>query len=204
MRKPFLALALMLVIAVETSAQGVEPRLRAFLEEVRSMEAAFEQTLYDENFQRVEDSSGHFYLQRPGKFRWDYKEPYSQEIVGDGKKVWIFDPELDQVTVRNIDVALGNTPALLLSSDIPLEDNFLLSETGSRNGLDWIELKPKSTDGAFTAIRFGFESRALKMIELMDNFGQTTFLSFFSTVRNPDLSPDLFRFEPPEGVDVIE
>ncbi|MCP4041210.1 MAG: outer membrane lipoprotein chaperone LolA [Gammaproteobacteria bacterium] len=204
MRNLFIGLIPVFASCANANAQAVEERLRTFLKDVQSMETKFEQTLFDEKSRRLEDSSGRFYLQRPDRFRWSYTKPYPQEIVADGNRIWIFDSELDQVTVRSMEGALGNTPALLLSSDAPLEDSFTIVTAESLNGLDWVELLPKSVDSSFNTIRLGFNAQALEVMELMDNFGQTTQLRFFATVRNPELPADVFLFEPPEGVDIIE
>jgi len=177
--------------------------LRAFLADVESLEASFAQTLYDETHEPLESSGGRFYLQRPDRFRWSYSRPYPQEIVADGKRLWVYDSELAQVTVKPLDEALGNTPSLLLSSDEPLENSFALREAGWEEGLDWVELTPKSAESNFSYVRLGFDGSMLKTMELKDSFGQTTRLQFSDAVINPRLDPALFRFTLPTGADVI-
>jgi len=203
MRNPLIASLLMLIAHSGTAQAAATDQLRGFLGRVQSLEAHFEQTLYDEKGKPLETSRGRFYLQRPGRFRWNYSEPYIQEIVADGKQVWIYDNELAQVTVRRLDDALGSTPALLLSSDEPVEKNFTLRDMGVRDGLDWVELIPTVAEASFTAVRLGFSGQELERMDLVDGFGQTTELHFSGAVHNPRLDPALFRFSVPTGVDVI-
>ena len=195
--------ALLFLCLADAAGAGAVERLNAFLADVKSLESSFGQALYDEDAKLVEESGGRFYLQRPDRFRWSYSEPYVQEIVADGSRLWIYDSELSQVTVRTLDNALGNTPALLLSSDAPLEENFVMREATERTGLDWVELTPRSSDSGFSAVLLGFAGADLQTMELVDNFGQTTHLEFSNTRRNPDLDPEVFRFTLPTGVDVI-
>ncbi len=195
--------SLFFLCLAEAAGAGAVERLNAFLANVQSLEASFDQSLYDEDSKLLEESGGQLYLQRPDRFRWSYAEPYVQEIVADGSRLWIYDSELSQVTVRPLDNALGNTPALLLSSDAPLEENFVVREAGLRAGLAWVELTPRSADGSFSSVMLGFAGPDLKTMELVDNFGQKTQLDFSGTRRNPELNPALFRFTLPTGVDVI-
>ncbi|MCU0936297.1 MAG: outer membrane lipoprotein carrier protein LolA, partial [Gammaproteobacteria bacterium] len=142
-------------------------------------------------------------LSRPGKFRWSYTVPYVQEIVSDGEDVWIYDSELAQVTVKSAREALANAPGLLLSSNRPLEAEFTLADLGRKGDLEWVELTPKSADAPFRKVRIGLRGRDLAEMELADGFGQLTRLRFKGAIKNPKLAPDLFRFQPPEGVDVM-
>lgn len=180
-------------------------RLEGFFNNIQTMQADFQQTLVDEQGNVVQEASGTFALQRPGKFRWDYAMPFEQLIVADGKKVWIYDVELEQVTVKPLQAALGSTPAALLSGSQPLEDNFTITERGTQDGLQWIELQPKAeaTDSSFESIRMAFDSGDLRVMQLLDSFGQTTYMRFSDLQSNPDIDPSLFEFIPPEGVDVI-
>jgi outer membrane lipoprotein carrier protein len=140
---------------------------------------------------------------RPGRFRWTYAKPYAQLIVGDGSKVWVYDEDLNQVTVRRLDLALGSTPAALLAGDKDIERAFKLSDQGEKDGLEWVAAKPRDKDSNFEAIRMGFGATGLEMMELADSFGQTTVLRFTAMRRNPKLDPALFKFVPPKGADVI-
>lgn len=191
-------------LAVSAVQAGIgQERLQAFLDEVGSLSADFEQVLLDADREEIQRSSGTVAIQRPNRFRWDYVLPYEQLIVTDGDRFWIYDSELKQVTIRALTTALSRTPAVVLSSDKPIESEFRVEEQGTRRGLAWVELKPKAADTEFEAIRIGFRGPELAMMELSDSFGQITQLSFSNIRRNPPLEPGLFRFEPPRGVDVI-
>lgn len=196
--------ALLLWAATVSFAEAAgRERLDAFFNDVRALRGGFTQTVLDPRMRVTEEAQGTFALQRPGKFRWDYKAPYHQLIVADGDKVWIYDIELEQVTVKRLDEAVGNTPAQLLSSGEGLEKSFDITEQGSADGLDWVELTPKQQDSSFARVRLGFDARDLRRMELVDNFGQTTRLRFSQLERNPKLVPSLFEFRPPPGVDVV-
>lgn len=184
------------------NAQEAEQRLQEFLSRVQSMEADFKQTLLDENARPVEESAGRFYLHRPDRFRWDYTLPYPQVIVADGSKVWTYDSELEQVTVRDMGALLEGTPAVLLGSGKKVRDSFVVEED-PRGIYDWMRLIPRASDSNFTDIRIALDGDKLRMMELEDTFGQTTRLRFSRIRVNPQLSDDLFTFVPPEGVDVI-
>lgn len=140
---------------------------------------------------------------RPGRFRWEYTRPYSQLIVGDGKRLWSYDRELNQVVVKPQAQALGSSPAALLAGDNSLEKNFTLSEAGISDELEWLDALPRSTESGFERIRIGFKSGLPQAMEVRDNFGQTTLLQFNNFERNPGLTADSFRFVPPKGADVV-
>ena len=143
-------------------------------------------------------------FERPGKFRWVYEKPYKQLIVGDGAKVWFYDQDLNQVTVRKLDVAIGSSPAALLAGSSNIENDFDLSEITPEGDTEWLEAKPKARESTFEWVRLGFSrDGVLKAMELHDNFGQTTLLAFSLMERNPKIPPELFKFRPPEGADVI-
>lgn len=177
--------------------------LRSFLTEVITLEASFSQTLIEADSEHTRRSEGRFYLHRPGRFRWDYASPDPQLVVADGEQLWLFDPELEQVTVRALDEGLSGTPAMLLSGEGRLEDSFRIGAAYREEGLDWVELAPLEEAADFAAVRVGFESGKLAAMELMDALGQTTLIRFSALVVNPKLDPGLFQFTPPEGADVI-
>ena len=177
--------------------------LRTFVRESQTARAHFTQSVTDRNGRAVSQASGVMAFSRPGKFRWTYDKPYEQLIVGDGVKLWIFDKDLNQVTVRKLDEALGSSPAALLAGNNEIEKFFALSEAGSRDGLNWLEASPKSKDTMFAAVRMGFAGNTLKQMELKDSFGQTTVIRFDKLERNPKLPTDQFKFAPPKGADVI-
>jgi len=178
-------------------------RYREFLNETRSARAGFEQKVYDRNGKLVQASKGSFVFQRPGKFRWVYDKPADQVIVGDGSRVWIYDRELNQVTVRKMESALGSTPAALLAGGTGVEKAFALSDAGPKNGLEWVLATPRQQEAGFESVRMGFKGNELVAMELKDQFGQRTELTFSQLQRNPKINPDSFRFEPPKGADVL-
>lgn len=196
------ALTLWCLTASVAQAGGRE-RLDAFFKDVQSLRGEFSQTVLDPRMNITEQAQGTLALQRPGKFRWDYKEPYHQMIIADGKKVWIYDIELEQVTVKPFTETVGNTPAQLLSSGENLEKSFAITERGVQGEFEWVELTPKQQDTNFERIRLAFDQTNLRVMELVDTFGQTTRLQFSRLERNPKLVPSLFDFKPPPGVDVV-
>ena len=194
-------LALLLAPALALAA-GVE-RFQAYLRDTQTARADFEQRVYDRDKKLVQQSKGSFAFLRPGRFRWTYAQPYPQVIVGDGARVWIYDEDLNQVTVRAMARALGSTPAALLAGAADVERAFELSDAGSRDGLEWLEAKPREREAGFELIRLGMGAAGVQAMELVDQFGQTTVLRFSNIARNPTLDPSAFRFTPPKGADVL-
>jgi outer membrane lipoprotein carrier protein len=184
-------------------ASPAQERLRAFLADVRTLEASFRQTLDEEGSREARVSEGRLYLHRPGRFRWDYQRPTQQVVVSDGESLWLYDPDLEQVTVRALDEGLASTPAMLLSGEGELEDSFEIARAYAEGGLDWVELSPREEGGDFAGVRVGFRGDLLAAMEILDSLGQTTRIQFSDVVVNPELDAALFRFEPPEGADVI-
>ena len=209
MRRIFILAALLLVSHVATA--GAIDKLHAFLESTKTLRANFTQIVVAKNGKRPQQSSGVMIFSRPGKFRWQIEKPYAQLLVGDGEKVWIYDPDLRQVTVKKVGNALGGTPAALLAGESggksggksALEKDFTLREAGEREGLEWVEALPKSQESGFEKLRLGFAGSDLKAMELLDNFGQTTSLYFSNLERNPAIAASQLSFKPPAGVDVI-
>lgn len=197
-----LGIALFAAVGVVCAADGVG-QLRQFIAATRSAEGEFEQVVAAKSGRKPQQSVGHFAFSRPGKFRWEYEKPYPQLLVGDGQRMWTWDRDLNQVTVRHIGDALGATPAAILFGSGSLDDNFVLSDAGSSGGLDWVEARPKRAEGAFESLRIGLAAGELKRMEMKDNFGQTTHISFTRLHPNPPLDPARFRFVAPAGADVI-
>ena len=195
-------LLLWALLAHVAHASGLE-RFGLFLSGTQSARAEFRQKVTDRNGKTVQESQGTFAFQRPGRFRWTYEKPFAQVIVGDGQKLWILDSDLNQVTVRKLDQALGYTPAALLAGNNEVVKAFQLSELGARGGLEWVEAKPRETESSFDRVRLGFGFSGLEAMELRDNFGQTTELRFTSFLRNARVDAELFRFSPTKGADVI-
>ena len=191
-----------LLLALPVKAGAVE-KLHTFLQSTHSLRANFSQTVTAQHGKKSQQAQGSMIISRPGKFRWQIEKPYSQLLVGDGERIWIYDPDLYQVTVRKMDKTLGSTPAALLIGNERLDRAFTLRALETREGLEWVEAIPKSNEGSFEKLHIGFFGNTLRAMELFDNFGQVTRLSFSNQERNIQLSPALFKFTPPEGVDVI-
>ena len=178
-------------------------KLQAFLQSSKSLTADFKQVLINEAGSPYQTSYGVFYLQRPGKFRWDYLKPFQQQIVSKEGKVWFYDTDLDQVTIKNLDESVGSTPALLLSGSISLEDNFTMKDQGVDGDMQWIKLLPKNQESSFKYIVIGLNKGNLSGMELSDNFGQLTRIYFSNLLLNPPIKPTVFEFQIPKGADVF-
>lgn len=183
---------------------GATEKLKSFISATRSGQANFTQEVQDKSGKKIQSASGAMQFVRPGKFRWIYQKPYEQLIVGDGEKFWLHDVELNQVTVKKLDAALGSSPAALLSGNNEIERSFALKDVGNRDDMDWLQALPKTKDTSFEKILMAFNAQSdLVIMELYDAFGQKTVLRFFSLQRNPQLSTQLFKFVPPKGADVL-
>lgn len=178
-------------------------QLKVFLKVSKSFSADFKQVLINEAGNPTQTSYGVFYLQRPGKFRWDYKKPFQQEIVSNSGKVWFYDTDLEQVTVKKVDESLGTTPALLLSGDVALEDNYTMEGQGNDSDMQWVKLVPKGQNSSFKYVLIGLSKGTLAGMELSDNFGQLTRIYFSNVILNAPLKQTLFEFKPPKGADVF-
>jgi outer membrane lipoprotein carrier protein len=198
-------LSLLIVLwAVATLVQAATlERLRAFVRDTQTARASFTQTVTDKNGRMVQQASGEFAIARPGKFRWNVDKPYKQLLVGDGERVWIYDPDLNQVVKRRNDKALGTTPAALLAGKDDVERAFDWRDLPPADGLDWLGATPKDKESGFSDIRLGFDGSGLAALEIFDNFGQRTLIRLSQLERNPKLAPDLFKFTPPQGADVV-
>jgi outer membrane lipoprotein carrier protein len=200
MMRIFLFLLCLMPVAASAAATDA---LKVFLNQTQTVKARFAQMVLDKNLKPLQQVQGVMQFSRPGKFRWDYLKPYEQTIVGDGTRLWIYDKDLNQVTVRKLDRALGASPAALLSGSNDLERDYTLTNTGVEKGLDWLEAVPKSRDSVFERVRMGFGKSGLEAMELRDQFGQITVITFADVERNPRLAAEVFRFTPPKGADVI-
>jgi outer membrane lipoprotein carrier protein len=177
--------------------------LNAFLSGVRSLTADFKQELYAPDEHVIETQTGKLSLQRPNRFRWSYAKPSELVMVADGKKLWMYDVELAQVTVSPLDASDGSSPAMLLSGDGDVRDQFNVVETFTRDGLDWIKLEPKSGSADFRSVTIGFKDSAPQRLVLVDGLNQVTRIALSNVDVNPNLADSVFQFSPPAGVDVI-
>jgi outer membrane lipoprotein carrier protein len=148
-------------------------------------------------------ASGTFTFARPGKFIWAYEKPYAQVLQADGDKLYVYDKDLNQVTIRQLGNALGASPAAILFGSNDLEKNFTLRDAGVKDGIDWLELTPKAQDTQFQQVGIGFRNGNLEAMELHDVFGNVTLLTFSNIEKNPPLKSDQFKFIVPKGADVI-
>jgi outer membrane lipoprotein carrier protein len=198
-----LLVSLLFVAAAGARADAVDA-LREFAREAKSGRATFTQVVTSPDGAKKKTSSGSFEFARPNRFRFAYTKPFEQLIVGDGQKLWIYDADLQQASVRPMDKALGVTPAALLAGT-SLDKDFELRALPSAQGLDWVQAIPREKDDAnnLQALRIGFKGQTLAAIELVDGFGQRSLLSFNELVTNVAQAPDAFRFVPPKGVEVL-
>ncbi|MDO8206427.1 MAG: outer membrane lipoprotein chaperone LolA [Gallionella sp.] len=195
---------LMLFVFPLTAQAGAIEKLKTFIAATHSAQATFTQVVLDQDGRRIQNASGVMQFQRPGRFRWTYQKPYEQIIVGDGAKFWLYDKDLNQVTVKKLDAALGSSPAALLAGSNEIERGFVLKDAGNRDGLEWLQATPKAQDSSFAAVLMGFDAQAgLVVMELNDTFGHKTVLRFSAMLRNPRLAAGQFQFTPPVGADVI-
>lgn len=201
--------AMLLGAAPLASAGGTE-QLKAFVAQVRSARGEFVQKEVKAPTKSQpgkptegKTSSGMFVFARPGKFVWTYEKPYEQVLQADGDKLYIYDKDLNQVTIHKLGGALGASPAAILFGSNDLEENFTLRDAGVKGGIDWLELTPKARDTQFSRVGIGFRDGNLEAMELYDVFGNVTLLTFSNIRKNPPLKADAFKFAMPKGADVI-
>jgi outer membrane lipoprotein carrier protein len=197
------AVALAVVLPIAAFASGLDDFL-AFNAATKAATADFEQQVFDRSGKVVERASGTFAFARPGKFRWTYEKPHKQVLVGDGAKLWIHDPDLNQVTVKRIDSAISSTPAALLAGKDDITALFTLRDAGSADGLAWVEATPKAQDTGFERVRLGLSGKTLAAMELYDQLGGHTMLRFSNLKANAPVAPGTFKFVAPKGADVLE
>lgn len=196
-------LVLPVMLAVQTvQADGMDS-VKMFYEKTQAVRANFHQTVTDRQGRKVQEVHGTMQLKRPNKFRWDYNKPYEQQIISDGKQVWLYDTELAQVTVRDTTKALGASPAALLAGGKAIEESFTLTNTDNKDGLDWVNAQPKNKESGFEKILLGFKDNQIQEMTLLDSFGHHTKIVFTNVEVNPSLNEKSFLFKVPKGVDVV-
>jgi len=186
-----------------SAADSASAKLNTFVKNVVTYKANFQQTVLDPQGNVMEQAQGVFVLERPGKFRWDYQEPFPQHIVADGQRIWFYDVDLEQVTVKSQQEALTDTPATLLSGNTLPADKYLLTDMPSEDGMSWVELVPRNVDSSFQTIALAFDQYGLRTMIMKDSFDQRTRLVFSQAKENPILAKDTFVFTPAAGVDVV-
>ena len=198
MRK-LLLVCLLSLSGAQAHADAPSTRLADFFDDLSTLSADFSQQVLDGNKREIQSSSGRMWIMRPGMFRWDYSQPYQQQVVADGSHLWAFDKDLEQVTVQPAGEVLTATPAMLLSGEQPLDEVFNISEAAGQGVL----LTPKNNDSNVTELTLLFNADGLERIDAADAFGNTTVFTFSNLQRNPLLDRQLFTFVPPEGADVV-
>ena len=195
--------ALCLPTAVFAAQGNAVARMQAFLSRVHSLKADFTQVVLDANLQTIKQSSGTLILKRPNRFRWDYAAPNREIIDADGTRVWMYDVELQQVTVKPLTGTLAASPAVLLAGSNDVQQNFIVKNLGEENGLEWVGVTPKIRDTDFDSVKLGFRGNLVAVMELKDALGNLTRITFSHVQVNPALPDSLFKFTPPSGADVI-
>lgn len=193
-------------LATGESAEQTETRLeelRHYLGALHEMRAEFSQEVIGPENEVIERASGSVALSKPGRFRWDYREPYERVIVANGERVWFYEADLDQVTIRRLATGLGDTLAALLTGDSKALDHFELLRSWSADDLQWLQLAPISPEADFSIVDLGFAGGELRQLEFVDRLGQRTRLTLADIDRAPQLTDSDFQFEIPVGVDVI-
>lgn len=189
--------------AVSVASDDALARLQAFTAGLESFTAEFEQTLYDADSNPLQQLAGTVVLKRPGRFVWEYDGEGGQYIVADGERIWLYDRELEQVTVTGLDDRISGTPLVLLMGNQPLEEEFEIAALGSSDGIEWFELLPREQSADFQSVYIGLAGQSLAAMELRDNFGQATQILFTAFIANQVEDDTQFRFTPPDGVDVL-
>lgn len=203
MRNIFATTVLLLAAAPALAADNARSKLDAFANGVTSISANFEQQVSGPNKSKGKSSQGTLALKAPRQFRWDTTSPFKQLIVADGEKVWIYDEDLEQVTVRAQGTEEAHSPLTILTDLSQLDHDFTTSEQGDKDGLTWLRLKSKDKEPQFDYCDLGFDAGGLSRMRFADTLGDTTEIRFSDWQRNPKLKPDTFVFSPPKGVDVI-
>jgi len=189
--------------ADQAIAAGARAQLDDFSHGVQNLQAAFEQSVYSAEDDELDKTSGTLVLARPNRFRWDYLQPEEQRIIADGDNIWIYDVELEQVSVRPQSPDEQQSPLAVLLDLNSLDEQFTSAETGAKDGADWMRLKPKAKDPPFSHVDLGFRDSRLVRMVMVDIVGQRTEIVFADWKRNGTLAPGTFQFEPPAGVDVV-
>ena len=208
MRNPFHCLRSVFVVALflaspQVMAGNAPDTLQAFFKDLRTLEADFHQEVLTSEGKLQQESAGHVWILRPGRFRWNYQTPYKQQLVADGRRLWSYDEDLAQVSVQAMDKVFSATPAMLLSGNEPLEDVFRMQEQPAPDGEQQVLLTPKSDDSNVTGIHLYFVNGSFSRIEAGDNFGNTTSFTFTKLVRNAPVDEGIFRFVPPPDADIV-
>ncbi|MFI4970740.1 MAG: outer membrane lipoprotein chaperone LolA [Lysobacterales bacterium] len=198
-----IALIACLVSVAVSAADSARTRMEAFSNGLHSVTASFSQAVVDANGHRGDESRGTLALEAPRQFRWETTTPYQQTIVADGARVWVYEPDLQQVSVRNQSSEEAHSPLTVLTDLSQLDRQFTSSEAGARDGLAWLKLTSKAKEPEFEYAELGFDAQSLQRMRFKDQLGNTTEIAFSDWKRNPPLAAGAFKFTPPKGVDVV-
>jgi outer membrane lipoprotein carrier protein len=193
----------MCLLSHEVRAASAQEQLQGFVTQVQAATGKFSQYTVGAQGQTKPAQSGQFAFQRPGRFKWDVLKPYAQQIVSDGQQLFQFDPDLNQVTVRKVDQAIGSSPAAILFGSGSLEQSFAVTALPDKDGLSWLRAKPRNGEAGFVHVDLGFSGSLPARIVLLDAFGQSTHIELSGLVSNPPLTAEAFRFVAPPGADVV-
>ncbi len=194
-----------LFFQINAFADTPASNLSQLLKSIQTMQASFNQVITDKKAKELQRSSGQMSLQRPGKFRWEIKKPNPQVVVTNGEKLWIYDPDLEQVTIKLLTKEVGDSPAMLLSNHIGIDNAYVVTDsTDTNKTLQWFLLKPKNKNNGFSSIKLGFQKNEMREMILEDQMGQITNIEFYNIKNNPTLASSLFVFRIPSNIDVID
>ncbi|HPE61679.1 MAG: outer membrane lipoprotein chaperone LolA [Thiothrix sp.] len=204
MKKILAGLILALGLVQAASAETARDRLNTFFTNVNTMQSSFIQEVFDEQGNLKQSSRGTVFLVRPGRFRWEYAQPEAHKIVSDGKDVYVYDVELEQVTIKPMRQSLSSAPVAMLLNKQPVDSQFRVQEMQTEDSsLSWFHLVPHRRDSDFTSMDLGISDRGIQEMVLNDKFGQQTYVHFHGMQLDINIDPNRFRFTPPQGVDVI-
>jgi outer membrane lipoprotein carrier protein len=204
MKLALIGLSLSALLLAQDVYAGARQQMAAFSSNVQGLSSSFEQTVYNASGKVTDKSTGLVKLKAPRQFRWDTLKPYPQTIVADGDHLWVYDPDMEQVTVSKQSLEEQNSPLMVLIDRTELDRQFKVTEVAKANGFEWLSLQPKKKEDApFEKAVLGFAGKGLARMELYDGLGQRTVISFSSWQRNPKFTGREFMFTPPKGVDVV-
>jgi len=204
--KNFIAISFLSIVfsGAAFSEETTITEFELFLADNQRITGEFQQTISGETGELIQSASGEFWVQQPNKFRWDYSKPYIQKIISNGSKVWIYDEDLEQLTIKKVSSAQGTSPLAIFDASKPLNESFIVEQLSSFNGISWIQLIPRAETSSFESIDIGLSEQQLKYMNMHDHFGQTTKLIFNELTAPESINQSVFEFTAPEGVDVFE
>jgi outer membrane lipoprotein carrier protein len=201
----FIIFIVLFIIHTSVNARTPAADLTQLLSSIQTLQANFTQTINDNKGKQSEQSIGHMALERPGKFRWSVTKPVAQLVVANGTRLWIYDPQLEQVTIRLLNKEVDNTPVLLLSNPaVAIEKNYTVQSLKNAAFMQWFVLLPKNRDSMLAFIKMGFANGQIREMELRDHLGHNTVIEFYNVSMNCPVSASLFSFKPPAHTDVID